>query len=126
MRTLQLTPIIVFVREFDRCVRFYRKAFGLEPVRLDDHWSEFDVGGVRFALHAGYRGEERHHSGKPVALHFVVEDIAAAVERIRAAGGTADEPKRFTSQSEGKEFLETHFVDPDGNEFELTQVLRRF
>lgn len=121
-----LTPVIVFVRDFERCVRFYSDAFGIEPVRFDDHWAEYDFGGLRFALHAGYRGSERHVSGRPVALHFVVDDIETTLARVRGAGGEAGEAKRYTSRSEGKDFFEAHFTDPDGNEFEITQVLARF
>lgn len=121
MRTIALSPVIVFVKSFERCVEFYRSAFGLEPVRLDDHWAEFEVGGIRFALHGGYDGEP--HSGRPVALHFVVDDIDAAVKRIERAGGKVVEaPRRFDSRSEQKRGLEAAFLDPDGNSFEVQQL----
>lgn len=124
-RATGLTPVIVFVRNFDRCVEFYRTVFGLAPLRRDDRWAEFDLGDVHLALHAGYDGEP-HRQGRPIALHFVVDDIHAAVERIRQQGGTATVPREFTSRREGKECLEAEFVDPDGNEFEVQEVLRRF
>ena len=34
------------------------------------------------------------HPGPEVQLSYRVDDIAAAVERVRAAGGHADEPER--------------------------------
>lgn len=124
MRTLRLTPVIVFVRDFERCVAFYSSAFGLEAIHLDDHWAEFDIGGIRFALHGGYQGEP--HGGRPVALHFVVDDIDEAIRRIEPAGGTVlERPRRFASSSEQKEGMEAAFRDPDGNAFEVQQVLAR-
>jgi predicted enzyme related to lactoylglutathione lyase len=122
MRTLRLSPVIVFVREFERCVTFYRSVFGLEPVTRDDKWAEFEIGDIRFALHGGYDGDA--HPGRPVALHFVVDDIGEAVERIQRGGGTVSErPRRFTFASEGKQGWEVAFKDPSGNEFEVQQVL---
>lgn len=124
MRTIQLSPVILFVRGFERCVSFYRSAFGLEPIHLDDHWVEFDIGGIRLALHGGYEGDP--HAGRPVALHFVVDDIDEAVERIERAGGTVlGPPRRFASSSEQKEGIEAAFRDPDGNAFEIQQVFAR-
>jgi predicted enzyme related to lactoylglutathione lyase len=50
-----------------------------------------------------------------VQLSYRVDDIAAAVERVRAAGGRADEPQR-------RRFgLTTTCVDDQGTTFRLWQ-----
>jgi predicted enzyme related to lactoylglutathione lyase len=64
-----------------------------------------EVLGWRYAPGSGSRGRQVEGLGQPVGLWggeepatmflcFAVDDVAAAVERVRAAGGRADEPAR--------------------------------
>jgi predicted enzyme related to lactoylglutathione lyase len=129
----RLTPVILFVRDFDRCLDFYGDVLALPPVRVyrgPDHppWAEFEVGAVRLALHGGYRGAERYAPGRPLTLHFDVDDIQATIERIKRAGGTVKEPAREYDfrPVELERVYATSFTDPEGNEFELQQVLEVF
>lgn len=128
---IRLTPIIVFVRDFDRCLEFYQKAFGLEVVRLyrrqKEPWAELQVGDIRLALHGGYEGPS-FHTGRPVAIHFEVKDIHQTVERIKEyGGGVSRPPKMFDARpAELQVGYHAHFLDPDGNEFEVLQVLEQF
>lgn len=39
-----------------RSLAFYRETLGLEPTFVSDHWSDFDLGGVRLGLHLGSGG----------------------------------------------------------------------
>lgn len=128
---VRLTPIIVFVLDFDRCLEFYQKAFGLEVVRLyrrqKEPWAELQAGEIRLALHGGYEGPS-YQTGRPVAIHFEVEDINRTVERIMEYGGTVKQaPKVFDARpAELQRISQAHFTDPDGNEFEVLQVLEQF
>ncbi len=116
----RVDPIILFVSNFEECLRFYRDVLGLKPTRKEgpvhEDFVELDGGGVTFSLHGGYEGEG--HGGRPVALHFEVEDIFAAVARIREAGYEVGEPEKMEYG-----VYECGFQDPDGNEFDLTQPL---
>ncbi len=78
---------------------------------------EFDLEGRTFALHGGY--EEGTHAMGPLAIHFEVNDIFAAVERILKSGAKVGRPKKQIDLG----FYECSFQDPDGNEFELIQLL---
>lgn len=121
-----LTPIIIFVRNFKKCLKFYTSVFGLKPVRLHGQWAEFQVGDIRLALHGNYKGP-RQRQGRPLALHFVIDDIARMIERIKKYGGNAEEPRRLDFRpSELKVVLEARFTDPDKNQFEVQQILRRY
>lgn len=127
---VRLTPIILFVRRFDRCFTFYRQVFGLKAVRVygdPPRWAEFQVGDVRLALHGGYRGP-RQHQGRPVALHFVAGDIRRAIRCIRRYGGAITPAARKVDPrpAEQKVAIEATFRDPDGNTFDVQQVLAAY
>lgn len=128
----RITPLILFVSRFDQCLRFYQKVFGLTPIRIyrgkgHPRWAELHADGLRFCLHGNYRGP-RYRSGEPLALHFNVPDISATIRKIRAFGGTVRRPPRRYDYrpAELQVALATSFRDPDGNLFELQQVLEEF
>ncbi|MFQ5950871.1 MAG: VOC family protein [Candidatus Geothermarchaeales archaeon] len=130
--SVRLTPIIIFVRRFERCLEFYREVFDLTPVRIyrgKEHppWAEFQVGDIRLALHGGYRGVQ-HEQGRPVALHFEVKDIRKTVEKINRYGGQVKEPPRKLDFRPVELMIvyDATFADPDGNEFEVQQLLEEF
>ncbi len=117
---VRVDPIILFVSKFEECLTFYRDVMGLKPTRKEgpvhEEFVELDGGGTTFSLHGGYEGKV--HGGRPVALHFEVEDIFTAVRRIREAGCEVGEPERMDYG-----VYECSFQDPDGNEFDLVQPL---
>ena len=128
----RLTPIIILVRDFDRCLEFYQNALELNLVRLyrgDEHplWAELQVGDIRLALHAGYKGQA-HRQNEPIALHFEVDDINKTIERVRVYGGSVKRPPRRVDfrPAELQIAYQAVVTDPDGNEFELLQELERF
>jgi predicted enzyme related to lactoylglutathione lyase len=99
-----------WTRQMDAGVAFYRDVLGLPLVaRHGDDWAEFDVGGVRIALHGTREGHAPPTEGATVV--FEVEDLDATIARLRErgvplVGEVVDVPGtgRFVS-----------FRDPDGN-----------
>lgn len=67
---------------------FYGAVFGwtFTPGRVEDGWEPHDPVPM-----TGMHGGHEHPAQVPM---YRVDDIAAAVERVRAAGGTATEPER--------------------------------
>ena len=129
---VKLTPVILFVRYFDRCLKFYEKVFGLELKRLyrgkgHPPWAEFQVGDIRFALHAGYKGPA-FRQWRPLALHFDVKDIRRTLAKIKRYGGKIKQPIRKLDfrPEELQLAYAAAFADPDGNVFEVQQVLKKF
>ncbi len=128
----RLTPILIFVHRFDECFQFYRKVFGLKLVRLyrgKQHppWAEFQIGEARLALHGDYNGPPLKIC-EPLALHFDVKDIRRTMARIKRYGGKVKRgPRRIDFRpAELQVVYAATFTDPDGNEFDLHQVLKRF
>ena len=89
-------------------IDFYTRALGLRHTRtLDDDVAELTgASATLYLLQKGEgtaavkappiaRGYQRHWT--PVHLDFVVEDIHAAVAKVRELGGTAEEPTESPS-----------------------------
>lgn len=115
----RIDPILLFVKDFTRSLSFYRDVLGLkvrshEPVH--EQFAQFELGGTTFAIHGGYKGKP----GGPIHLHFEVRDIRKSVKALKSKGA------KFSGPIEKMPWgtYETSFVDPDGNEFDLTQPIK--
>jgi predicted enzyme related to lactoylglutathione lyase len=90
------------VDDLERALAFYVGALGLEVGRrFDESWTELLGAPIPIDLlkrgsgtpvnprpDAAFRSYERHWT--PVHLDFVVEDLDATVERVRAVGGALE------------------------------------
>jgi predicted enzyme related to lactoylglutathione lyase len=108
-----LDNVHIFVRDVARSREFYGGVLGLEFTG-DDHWSEADLDGVRFALHEASPSVPEPGSGG-VAINFRVEDADAAADEVRAAGYDVREQMR---EPYG---ISYEVVDPDGYRIYLFQ-----
>ncbi len=98
------------VGDSSRTRAFYGAVLGwrFTPGRVDDGWQ---VDGVRPGT--GLHGGHRRATAVPM---YLVDDIGSAVERVRAAGGTASDPER---QPYG---VTSNCVDDQGTRFALGQL----
>lgn len=72
------------VGDVGAAVAFYSDAFGLPTLFTDgDRYAALDAGGTKLAL----AGPEEDLTGGVAAASFKVDDVAAALERLRTAGG---------------------------------------
>src|SRR5262245_28174235 len=95
MATLRLA--MLFVKNLERMTSFYRDALGLQelPERAEDGWVELDAGSARLGLHAippryaegvVIESPPRPREGAATKLVFQVDDLAAALVRLREHG----------------------------------------
>ena len=52
----EINPIILFVKNFNECLSFYRDILGLKLVGRtseNSNFATFDVGGTDFSIHGG-------------------------------------------------------------------------
>ncbi len=125
--------VLLFVRNFNRCLKFYRNVFGLKASRLyrgtkHPDWAEFQLGAIRFALHAerGYSGPQLKIC-RPVALHFIVTDIRHTLAKVEKYGGRIVRAPRKVGLFPELEIVYAATIrDPDGNEFDIHQLLKRY
>jgi uncharacterized glyoxalase superfamily protein PhnB len=107
LRQGDLGYVSLWVPDAERAARFFSTVLGWS---YDDHLPEQTHQVVGRDLHHGVNGG---HERSTLYLCFVVDDIAAAVERVRHAGGRSEEP---THEAHG---LTAMCVDPEGTQFSL-------
>ena len=92
---MQLDGVMLFAAELEPMIAFYRDVVGFRPVeetRMED-WVEFDAGGARFSLHQiprhiGVKASPAPRETGTCKPILAVDDLAAARERLAAAGAT--------------------------------------
>ena len=116
--------VIIYVRDLDASIAFYRDVIGL-PFKFQDHgYAEFGTSGPKFGLYerSGLRqliGREATGGGPAGEVLFLVEDVNAEAGRIRGLGaeilsGPVDRPWGHRT---------LHILDPDGFVVELAQEI---
>ncbi|MDQ6615286.1 MAG: VOC family protein [Actinomycetota bacterium] len=105
-----LSYVTMEVADSEKARAFYGSVLGwrFHPGRVEDGWEAADVVPMT-GMHGG------HAQGTTVPM-YRVDDITAAVDRLRAAGGTTTEPQR---QSYG---ISAECVDDQGTRFYLGQL----
>lgn len=128
----KIPALVLFVRRFERCLKFYQKALGLNPIRIyrgKDHprWAELEGGGLTLALHAGHKGLSLK-SADPLAVQFLVKDVQKTLTKVKEYGGSVKQPSRRIDfrPAELRLVYEATIADPDGNEVEIQQVIREY
>ena len=119
--------VIVFVEDLERSLAFYRDVIGL-PFRLQgDRYVEFATEGSRFGLYDRNRldeltGQDSTAPARPGGeVVFLVADVDAEAERLRAAGATI--LAGLVNRVWGHRTL--HVEDPDGFVVELAEEIPR-
>lgn len=124
----RLNHAVLYVRELDRAVDFYRAAFGFEEIARE--------GGQMAFLRAA--GSSNHHdlgllavganAPRPprgsTGLYHLAWEVAAIEDLSRAAAELAN-LNALTGQSDHGATKSLYGVDPDGNEFEVMWMVPR-
>ncbi len=108
---MELVEVVVYVRDMERAVRFYRETLGLEPEYESEHWTTFRTGACTLALHTGTAAPD------PT---FLVADADAERNRLAAAGVEVSEVREPTP---GLRVFDAR--DPDGNRFSIESSATR-
>ena len=108
---MQLVEVVVYVREMERAIRFYRDTLGLEVAFESPGWTTFRTGACTLALHATERRELGAAEPDPT---FLVADVAAERARLAGAGVEVTEIREPVA---GLRVFDAR--DPDGNRFSL-------
>ena len=118
--------IVLYARDLETSVAFYRDVVGLAVKLEGDGYVEFVTRGTKFGLYdrarlGGLIGREATDGGPAGQLVFLVRDADAQAERLQGMGveilaGPVDRPWGHRT---------LHFPDPDGNVVEFAQEIPR-
>ncbi|HEY3210925.1 MAG TPA: VOC family protein [Actinomycetota bacterium] len=116
--------VILYVRDLERSISYYRDVIGLPFKFSESGYAEFATDGTKFALFERARlpqliGREGTEGEATMEVAFLVEDVDREANRLRQAGvtglsGPVDRPW-------GQRTF--HLLDPDGHVVELAQEL---
>jgi len=128
MQNDEMVSVRYMVDDVDEAIAFYTKQLGFEPLtNASPAFADVKRGNLRLLL-AGPKSS----AGRPMPdgrqpepggwnrIHFIVDDIDAEVDRLRAAGATFRND--IVSGPGGQQIL---LEDPSGNVVELFQPAER-
>jgi lactoylglutathione lyase len=117
--------VILYVRDLERSIAFYRDVIGLPFKFSQSGYAEFATEGTKFALYERAQlpkliGRQAGVGEATMEVAFLVEDVDGEADRLLAAGvtvlsGPIDRPW-------GQRTF--HLLDPDGHVVELAQELQ--
>jgi lactoylglutathione lyase len=125
---MTLTHVRLLVRDYLRCLRFWRDTVGLALVFGDEDgtYASFDTGSARLSIYLAAEMAEVVELREPSStsadrslVQLDVEDVDVAVDRLRTRGLSVTTP----SDQRGWGIRVAHFRDPEGNLIELAQRL---
>ena len=107
---------VLWAADWQRCLKFYRELFGGVVSFESEVWSEIVIAGATLGIHGGGEGK-RTWTG----LSFQLDDLREGITRLTECGGgltcepndTPEDPIHLAM-----------CIDPEGNEFMLTQSRR--
>ena len=103
----------IWAQDMERALSFYESLFDGAITLRTETWSEVDVCGAIIGIHADGEGK-RTWTG----LSFQLDDLREGIEKMIQCGG---ELTREPVDTEEDPLHLAMCVDPDGNEFMMTQ-----
>ena len=104
---------VLWAADWKRCLEFYRVMFGGTISFESETWSEIVIAGATIGVHGGGEGK-RTWTG----LSFQLDDLREGILKLVGCGGVlASEP----NDTPDDPLHLAMCVDPEGNEFMMTQ-----
>lgn len=107
----------IWAQDMDRALQFYQSLFGGEIILQTEVWSEIQICGATIGIHGDGEGK-RTWTG----MSFQLDDLREGIERLKACGGDLT---REPVDTEEDPLHLAMCVDPEGNEFMMTQPRSR-
>lgn len=103
----------IWAKDMDRALTFYESLFDGKITLRTEVWSEIEVCGATIGIHADGEGK-RTWTG----LSFQLDDLREGIEKMKACGGDLT---REPVDTEEDPLHLAMCIDPEGNEFMMTQ-----
>jgi catechol 2,3-dioxygenase-like lactoylglutathione lyase family enzyme len=108
---MQLVEVVLYMRDMQRAIDFYRDTLGLTASFESEHWRTFGTGSCTLAFHVTDR--RGPGTGEPDPT-FLVADADAERVRLAAAGVDVTD---IREPAPGVRVFDAR--DPDGNRFSI-------
>lgn len=124
----RINATVLFVQNFDACVKFYRDILGMSVKETDEGFASFDLEGQELAL-------MDLSTASQMISEEAVQPTQAGVHRALLAAFVENTDKVYESlKAKGVEFVKppttqpwgqrtAYFIDPDGNLWEISHFL---
>jgi methylmalonyl-CoA/ethylmalonyl-CoA epimerase len=118
----RLGQISITAHDLPRATAFYKDILGLPLLFSDGHSAFFDCAGVRLMLAKPEQSELDHPSS---IVYFVVPNIAAASERLRASNVRLEGEPHLIARMPDHDLWMVHFYDSEGNLHALMSEVKK-
>jgi catechol 2,3-dioxygenase-like lactoylglutathione lyase family enzyme len=118
-----LSYVILYVKDTEDSVKFYRDILGMQVDAHHPGWVELNVGTTKIALHND-DGKNRRKSHQSV-LVFQVDNIFEAYESLQEAGVKFQSEPEQVCQDDAKVGISADFEDLDGNLLSIFSYVKK-
>lgn len=125
IKVATLSYIIIYVRDTEKSLAFYRDTLGLKVKLSHPGWAELETGGTILALHESDAPPSNRPEGAWPTLVFSVDDVHQATRALKEAGVTVTHEPRQVCEEGDKIGLSADFLDPDGNLLSIFSLVPR-
>ncbi|MCL4528189.1 MAG: VOC family protein [Chloroflexi bacterium] len=124
----QINATVLFAKDFDACVAFYRDVIGLKVKTTDEGFTAFEMGGQELAI-------MNIRNAAQMVTEDAIQPQKSGAHRILLASFVEDTDKAYeTLKSKGVNFIKSpttqpwgqrtaYFQDPEGNIWEISHFL---
>ena len=121
--------VIVYVKDTEKTLPFYRDTLGMKLKMNEPGWVEFDTGATTFCLHGAKPGDTSYSNervkGQPVPC-FTVEDFYQVYESLKSSGVKFEnQPQQVCEAGPGQVGMAAEFRDPDGNILSIFGMVKK-
>lgn len=108
-----LSYVIIYVRDTEKSVVFYRDKLGMAVKVNDPGWVELETGATTLALHRTESMPEVKDGH--ACMVFNVDNVYEAARALKSSGVTLKEEPRKVCEEGDMVGMSADFTDPDGN-----------
>lgn len=115
-----ISYVIVYVRDTEKALPFYRDTLGMKVKSAEPGWVELETKGTTLALHGMEPGKQHpgHKEGQPIVV-FSVEKIHESIEALKTRGVKIEGAPKQVCEAGDHVGMSVEFHDPDGNLYSL-------
>ncbi len=118
-----LAYVILYVKDTEESVKFYRDSLGMKVDAHHPGWVELNVGTTKIALHND-DGKNRSKSHQSV-LVFRVDDVFESYAGLKEAGVKFQSEPQQVCEDDEKVGVSTDFEDLDGNLLSIFSYVKK-